>query len=121
MNFFGDLLKNGNNDALALPDVAEYRWKKPAENESEQGAGNDGVGNGQPEEQVGQEAVPSDNGATGNSGSGIEDIPLDNVEKSIRPSISDMIKHSAVKLALPLFSCHFSPSLLCHMFSPRCK
>ena len=30
-------------------------------------------------------------------------------------------KHSAVKLALPLFSCHFSPSLLCHMFSPRCK
>lgn len=55
MNFFGDLLKNGNNDALALPDVAEYRWKKPAENEPEQGAGNDGMGNGQPEEQVGQE------------------------------------------------------------------
>ncbi len=47
MNFFGDLLKNGNNDALDLPDVAEYRWKKPAENESEQGAGSDDVENGQ--------------------------------------------------------------------------
>ena len=63
MSFFEDLLKKGNNDALALPDVAEYRRKKPAENESEQGAGSDGVGNGQSEEQVGQE-VPSDNGAT---------------------------------------------------------
>lgn len=62
MNFFGDLLKNGNNDALALPDVAEYRWKKPAENESEQGTGSDGVENGQSVEQVGQ---ATDNGATG--------------------------------------------------------
>lgn len=133
MSFFDDLLKKGNNDALALPDVAEYRWKKPAENESEQGAGSDGVenvqlvapllglssdnvttwnsgvspvygetdgtpaqgtvpekpvsdgmGNGQPEEQVGQ---ASDNGATGNSGSGIEDIPLDNVEQKVKNSL----------------------------------
>lgn len=67
MNFFGDLLKKGNNDALDLPDVAEYRWKKPAENESEQGAGSDGMGNGQPEEQVGQ---ASDNGATGTPAQG---------------------------------------------------
>lgn len=61
MNFFDDLLKKGNNDALDLPDVAEYRWKKPAENESEQGTGSDDVENGQPEEQVGQ--APN-NGAT---------------------------------------------------------
>lgn len=132
MSFYDDLLKKGNNDALALPDVAEYRWKKPAENESEQGAGSDdvenvqlvapllglspdnvttwnsgvfpvygetdgtpvqwiqtmpekpvsdGMGNGQSEEQVvEQEAVPSDNGATGNSGSGIEGVPPSDVK-----------------------------------------
>lgn len=74
MSFFEDLLKKGNNDALALPDVAEYIVASRGEQ-------------------------APDNGATGNSGSGIEDIPLDNVEKSIRPSISDMIKHSAVKRA----------------------
>lgn len=74
MSFFEDLLKKGNNDALALPDGAEYIVASRGEQ-------------------------APDNGATGNSGSGIEDIPLDNVEKSIRPSISDMIKHSAVKRA----------------------
>lgn len=68
MSFYDDLLKKGDNDAL--PDEAEYRWEKPAENESEQGAGSDGMGNGQPEEQVGQEAVPSDNGATGTPAQG---------------------------------------------------
>lgn len=51
MNFFGDLLKNGNNDALDLPE-------KPV---------SDGMGNGQPEEQVGQ---ASDNGATGTPAQG---------------------------------------------------
>lgn len=61
MSFYDDLLKKGNNDALALPDVAEYRWKKTAENESEQGAGSDGVGNGQSEKPVDSEGGVADN------------------------------------------------------------
>lgn len=68
MNFFGDIKKGYDymgDEGLYFPSQDDI-----TDGEPEQGAGNDGVGNGQPEEQVGQ--APN-NGATGTPAQG--DVP----------------------------------------------